>query len=503
LARELPAAVDVAVVGAGFAGLGMAVKLRAMGVREFVVLERADDIGGTWRDNVYPGAICDVPSHLYSFSFAPNPDWTRSFSPQSEIQAYLRTCATAHGLWPHIALRHEVTGADWDPVAGNWRVSTAGGSLRARVLVLAVGALSEPRVPALPGLAEFAGTVFHSADWDGSRDLAGARVAVIGTGASAVQIVPAIQPRVEHLTLFQRTPAWVVPHWNRRITSAERWAYRHAPVLQSVVRSTLYWSRESYAIGFTRRPGMLGVAERMARRHLERQVPDPELRAKLTPDFRIGCKRILLSNEYYPAITRPNVTLATGGAREVRPNGVLDASGVEHPVDTIVFATGFRVTDMPAARWLRGRDGQSLGEAWADGMHAYRGTTVPGFPNLFLLVGPNTGTGHTSQVFMIEAQLDYIVDAIRTLRAGAVRSLEVRADVEQRYVEQVQRRMSRTVWKLGGCSSWYLDPAGRNTTLWPDFTYRFRWMLRRFDPAAYHVVADESVPQPTVVAGDR
>ncbi|HVW32322.1 MAG TPA: NAD(P)/FAD-dependent oxidoreductase, partial [Acidimicrobiia bacterium] len=451
----------------------MAVRLKRDGEDDFVVVERAGEVGGTWRDNTYPGAACDVPSNLYSFSFAPNPDWSRSFSPQAEIQAYLERVATDFGLRPHIRFHHEVQQARWDGAAGLWRVRTSGGVFDADVLISATGALSDPAIPPLPGLDRFAGTVFHSARWNHDHDLSGERVAVVGTGASAIQFVPRIQPRVGHLTVFQRTPPWILPRWDRPFRPSERWAFRHLPVVQRLARAGIYWGREQMVAGFVVAPKLMKLAERLARRHLAEAVADPALRARLTPDYRIGCKRILISNDYLPALAQPNVDLVAAGVVEVREHSVVAADGTEHPVDTIIFGTGFRVTDIPVADRIVGRGGITLKDRWSPGMRAYKGSAVAGFPNLFLLVGPNTGLGHSSQVFMIESQIAYVLDAVRHIgRTGA--PLEVREDAEAGWDAGVQRAMARTVWTTGGCASWYLDATGRNTTLWPGSTWRFR-----------------------------
>jgi cation diffusion facilitator CzcD-associated flavoprotein CzcO len=486
-----PARTAVLIIGTGFAGLGMAVRLKQAGVDDFVVLERAGEVGGTWRDNTYPGAACDVPSHLYSFSFAPNPDWSRSFSPQAEIQAYLERVADDFGVRPHVRFHHEVVAAAWRETERRWRVETNNGPFEADVLVSATGALSEPQVPALPGLDRFEGTVFHSARWRHDHDLTGEGVAVVGTGASAIQFVPQIQPRVGRLTVFQRTPPWILPRWERPFRPAEQWAFRHVPAVQRLARAGIYWGREQMVAGFVVAPGLMRVAERLARRHLERSVPDPGLRARLTPDYRIGCKRILISNDYLPALAQPNVELVAAGLAEVRARSVVAADGSEHQADTIIFGTGFHVTDVPVAERITGRAGVSLREHWAGGMRAYKGTAVAGFPNLFLLVGPNTGLGHSSQVFMIESQIAYVLDAVRHLRrTGAV--LEVREDAEAAWDAGVQRAMGRTVWTTGGCASWYLDDRGRNTTLWPGATWRFRRLTARFDADVYQGVPEKA-----------
>ncbi len=479
--------VTVAIVGSGFAGIGMAASLLRAGITDIVLLERAADLGGTWRDNSYPGAACDVPSHLYSFSFAPNPHWSRSFSPQPEIWAYLRRVADAHGVTGKIRFGAEVISARWDPAGCVWRVETAAGTLTARFLVSATGPLSDPMIPDIPGLATFTGAVFHSATWNHDHNLAGRNVAVIGTGASAIQFVPRIQPLAGRVTVFQRTPAWIMPRHDRRISGLERWLFRHVPVTQRAARAAIYWWRESYALGFVKDPAIMRAAQPIARRHLRRQVADPGLRARLTPDYLMGCKRVLLSNDYYPALTQPNVSLVTEPIQEIREDHVLTGDGTAHAVDTLIFGTGFHVTDFPFAHRVFDADGVSLASRWsaAPAQTAYRGTTTAGFPNLFVLTGPNTGLGHNSQVFMIEAQVRYVGGALAHARRHGIDRIEVRPEAQAAYDRMVQRKMRKTVWLTGGCKSWYLDADGRNIALWPDFTWAYAWQARRFDPASY------------------
>ncbi len=476
----------VVVIGTGFAGIGAAIRLRQAGIHDVVVLERADDVGGTWRDNHYPGCQCDVPSNLYSFSFAPNPAWSRTFAPQGEIWAYLQTVTRDFGVTPHIRFGHEVLEARWDDTASVWRIRTNHGEISADVVISGHGGLSEPAYPELPGLDTFAGAAFHSADWHHEHDLAGERVAVIGTGASAIQFVPAIQPRVGHLDLYQRTPPWIVPRPDRPFTDREKRLYRSWPLAQKLNRLGVYLGRELLVPGLVNKPALMKLPERLAREHLRRQVADPELRAKLTPHFQIGCKRILLSNDYYPSLTQPNVDVLTDGVAEVRPHSIVGRDGVERPTDTIIYGTGFKVTDHPVMHRLIGRNGRSIAEHSADGsLRAYYGTTVPDFPNLFLMTGPNTGLGHNSIVFMIESQLNYVVDCLRTMDERGLATVEVRTDAVATFDEEIQRRLQTSVWNTGGCASWYLDANSRNTTLWPGFTWEFRRRTRRFDPEAY------------------
>jgi cation diffusion facilitator CzcD-associated flavoprotein CzcO len=481
--------VRIGIVGAGFGGLGMAIRLRQAGERDFVVWERAADIGGTWRANTYPGCQCDIPSHLYSFSFALNPDWRRTYAPQPDIEAYLRKVADDHGLRPHIRTNCAVTGATWRPHDDRWHVTTEQGDYTADVLVAAPGPLSALSIPDLEGLETFAGTTFHTATWDHDHDLTNRRVAIIGTGASAIQAVPEIQPRVARLTVFQRTPPWVVPHRDRAISDAERRLYRTWPQLQRAVRAGVYLGRELLVPGLAYWPRLMRVLERIARKHLHAQVRDPHLRTRLTPDYTIGCKRILPSNRWYPTLLKPNVELVTDGIDHVRAEGIVTTTGALVNADTIVFATGFRVTDMPLAHAVRGTSGRTLAEEWAGSPQAYRGTAVSGFPNLFFLVGPNTGLGHNSIVFMIEAQLAYVMDALEHMKRTRATRLEVKPDAQRAYNAELQAKLSKSVWNTGGCSSWYLDRNGRNSTIWPSFTFRFWAGMRRFDPQAYELTS--------------
>jgi cation diffusion facilitator CzcD-associated flavoprotein CzcO len=481
------------IVGSGFSGLGMAIKLKQAGDHDFVLLERAGEVGGTWRDNTYPGCRCDVPSHLYSFSFAPNPGWSSTFSPQAEILDYLRGCAERYGVMPHVRFHHEFLGADWDEDSQLWRLDTSQGEMTAELLIAGQGPLSDPSVPELQGIESFEGTTFHSASWDHDHDLDGERVAVIGTGASAIQFVPAIQPRVERLHVFQRTPAWVVPHPNRAMSAFERAVYRLLPPAQLAMRAGIYWARESFVLQF-RRPRFGRLVERMALKHLREQVPDAELREKLTPRYAMGCTRILPTNEWYPALTQPNVEVVTDAITEVRARSIVAADGSEREVDTIIFGTGFHVTDIPIAHRIRGRDGRSLAEAWGGSPEAYKGTAVAGYPNLFFLVGPNTGLGHNSIVFMIESQIAYVMEALRAMRRRGARTLEVQPAAQASYNHEVQRMTKGTVWVTGGCASWYIDRNGRNSTLWPTFTWPFRKRTRSFDEAAYALAAPAPVP---------
>ena len=490
----LPAHVRVAIIGAGFGGIGAAIQLIKDGERDFVVLERGRDVGGTWRDNHYPGCACDVPSHLYSLSFAPKSDWSRTFARQEEIFDYLRETADRFGVTPHVQLGHAVEAVTYDEEERRWSVRTARGELTADVVIAAVGPLSEPSIPDLPGAERFRGPAFHTAAWDDELDLAGKRVAVIGTGASAIQVVPTIAPLIARLEVFQRTAPWVMPRLDRPIPRWRQRLFRRLPAAQKVVRGWQYWSRELVAIGLMH-PRLMTVLERTGREALARQVHDPEVRAKLTPTFRMGCKRILLSNDYLRTFNRANVSLVTEGIREITESSIVTADGVEHEVDVIIWGTGFHVTDFPVAERISGRGGRTLAHQWRGGLAAYKGTTVAGFPNLFFVLGPNTGLGHNSIVFMIESQLRYVMSALREMRREGLATIEVRPDAQDAYNDEIQRRMRGSVWTTGGCASWYLDANGRNTTLWPGFTWPFRRQTERFDRGAYDAEpARTSVP---------
>jgi cation diffusion facilitator CzcD-associated flavoprotein CzcO len=486
--------VEVAIVGAGFSGLGVAIRLLQEGVDDFVVLDRADGVGGTWQANTYPGCACDVPSHLYSFSFAPNPDWSRTYSAQPEIRAYLERCCERFGVTPHLRLGHEVSEAAWSEADRRWLLDTSHGTFRARVLIAGTGPLTEPKIPDLPGLETFEGTTFHSARWNHAHDLTGEKVVSVGTGASAIQLVPAIQPHVERLHVIQRTPPWVMPHTSRPTRRWERRLYRALPALQRLVRGGVYTAREALVLGFVKDPRLMKLPEAISRRHMRRHIDDPELLAKVTPDYTIGCKRILPSNRWYRALAQPNVELVTEGIREVRPRSVVTGDGVEREADTIVFSTGFHVADMPVGRRIRGADGRTLADVWQGSPRALLGTAVAGFPNLFVMLGPNTGLGHSSMVYMIESQIAHVLGALRTMRTRGADRLEVREEAQAAYNERIDRRMRGTVWSTG-CASWYLDETGRNATLWPDWTWRFRRRAARFDESEYRIGAPAPAPE--------
>jgi cation diffusion facilitator CzcD-associated flavoprotein CzcO len=493
----LPVHTRVAVVGSGFSGIGTAVALRRASICDFVVLERASSVGGTWRDNTYPGAACDVPSHLYSFSFAPKPDWSHVYSRQPEIRGYLEQVAADSGVLPHVHCDTDVLSGRWDDDALVWRLETSRGPLTADVLVSGCGGLVEPHLPQVPGIEDFQGPWFHSARWDHAVDLTGKRVAVVGTGASAAQFVPELQEAAARVVVFQRTPPWVIARADRLYTQREHRRYRRVPALQRLARAGQYWSREARLRAFIGGGRLRGLFEQQALRNLERQVADPVLRARLTPDYAIGCKRVIVSDDYLAALTRPNVEVVPSPVVEVRAHSVVDADGTEHEVDAIVYGTGFRVMDLPLASRLVGREGRTLSEDWArGGAQAHRGTTVAGFPNLFLLLGPNTVLGHTSVVIMIEAQIRYVLEALEVMRRAGAGALEVRRPAQEAYNARLQATLGDTVWNTGGCRSWYRDQHGRNFTLWPTHTFTFVRQMRRFDAESYELRPDRRTAVP-------
>ncbi len=497
---------DVAIVGSGFAGLGTAIALRQAGRTDFVVLEKADALGGTWRANHYPGCACDVPTPYYSFSFAPKPDWSRFYAPHDEIRAYMEDCADRYGVREHLRFGSEVTGMRWDESTQRWTIDVGGEpTISARVVVNCPGGLSRPSFPEIEGLGDFAGPWFHSAEWDHTVDLHGARVAVVGTGASAIQFVPRIAKDAGHIDVFQRTPPWILPKPDRKITAIEKWLYRRLPITQRLVRGGVWASQEYAGLGNTRYQQLTKPLELVGRRWIRRFVKDPELAERLTPDYAIGCKRLLLSNDWYPALAEDHVDVVSDGIARVTSRGLMTTDGTEHEADVIVFGTGFAATDPIGELVVTGRDGRDLREVWKDGMKAYRGTTIAGFPNFFLMPGPNTGTGHTSQVFMIEQQVAHTMAALDRMDARGAATIEPRAQAQAAYNAWIDKRMERTVWLRGGCTSWYLDEQGRNVTLWPASSLRFRHLLGTIEESDYEFgapVAPAETPAAAPVAAD-
>jgi cation diffusion facilitator CzcD-associated flavoprotein CzcO len=471
---------SVIIVGAGFGGIGMAIRLRRAGIDDFVVLEKSAELGGTWRDNTYPGAACDVPSHLYSFSFERKTDWSRRFPPQEEILDYLHHCAAKYRIEPRFET--EVEEAAFDAAEGVWRVRTAKEELTARVLITACGQLNQPAYPAIP--SDFRGTAFHSSRWDHSCDLRGKRVAAIGTGASAIQFVPHVASRAEQVYLFQRTPPYVLQKPDRPYPAWERRLLRRLPILHTLSRVKTYAQYESRGLGFILKPALMKRYADVFQRQLAEQVTDPELRGALTPEYVMGCKRILISNDYYAALTRPNVELVTEPIDRLSEGGVVTADGRERPVDAVIYGTGFRTHGFLAPMAVRGLEGRDLNEAWREGAEAYLGIAVSGFPNMFMLYGPNTNLGHNSIIYMLESQFNYIEGCLKALERATY--IDVRPDVQSAYNRDLHRRFENTVWNTG-CTSWYKNAEGKIVNNWPGFTFTYRRATRRPDPRDFRV----------------
>jgi cation diffusion facilitator CzcD-associated flavoprotein CzcO len=477
----------IAILGAGFAGIGTAIRLKQAGLHSFTIFERAGEIGGTWRDNTYPGAACDVPSHVYSLSFEPNPGWTRKFSPSHEIQAYLLRLVEKWQLRQHIRFHSEVVEARFDDARAVWVLTLADGAThQARAVVSGVGGLVDPALPDIKGLQSFGGEIFHTARWNHDYDFTGRSVAVIGTGASAVQVVPAIAPQVAKLAVFQRTPAWVVPKRDKRYSERSLRRYARFPALLRAKRAAMYLMSELFGpMVFLDSKPLSAIGQALSLQHLRAQVSDPELRRKLRPGFQFGCKRILISDDYWASFERANVELVTEPIAEIRHAGIETSDGRLHELDAIVLATGFMVGLSRAPFPISGRDGRSLDEVWRDGAVAYKGMCVPGFPNWFTLMGPNTGPGHTSVLVFTEAQIEHARAAILKLRDENVRTIEVRPDVMDRYNAGIQARMPYMVWHT--CKSWYLSADGSNHALFPGFAAEYALRTRRFEPGDYRI----------------
>ncbi|WP_036502378.1 flavin-containing monooxygenase [Nocardia aobensis] len=480
---------DVAIVGAGFAGIGAAIRLRQRGITNFALFERDRRVGGTWRDNTYPGAACDIPSRLYSYSFAPNPDWSQTYSGSAEILGYIDAMVGKFALGDSIRFGHTVTGLAYDEAAGEWEIVFDAGRapVRARSVVVASGPLANASLPDIPGRDSYEGHMIHSARWDHDYDFTGKKVAVVGTGASAVQIVPELVERAGSVKVFQRTPGWVLPRINRHTTGLTRQLYRHLPLTEQLARQAWFWGHESVALGVVWNTPLTRIVESVALAHLHSQVRDPWLRRQLTPDFRAGCKRLLMSSDYYPALQRDNCTLVTWPIAGMSPAGIRTAEGIEHRFDCIVFATGFEVSKAGAPIPITGRGGRVLDDEWRRGAYAYKSVTVAGYPNLFFTFGPNSGPGHNSALVYMEAQIDYLAAAIGMLLERNLHSLEVRRDRQDRYNHRLQRRLRATTWN-SGCRSWYLTEDGFNATMFPGFGSQFTGQLATLDPRDYVLI---------------
>lgn len=481
----------IVIVGTGFSGIAMAVMLQRAGISSYTLLEKAQDIGGTWRDNTYPGAACDVPSHLYSFSFEPKTDWSRAFSPQQEIKSYLDHCVDKYHIREKIRFGCEVTGAKFDATQGLWTVNFKekgrNKKLVARAFILGNGALSTPADPDIKGIKDFKGDMFHSARWNHDVDLTGKKVAVIGTGASAIQIIPELGKIASKLEVFQRTAPWVLPKPDRNMTGIEKSLFNTVPMTRWLHRAYIYWRNEALATGFVVDPRLMKGLEFIGRNYLRYSVKDPVLRQKLAPTFTIGCKRMLLSNSYYQTLVKPNVDVVTEGIECITANGIKTRDGVEHQVDAVVLATGFMVTNYLSRLNIKGLQEADLNVAMTQQREHYLGITVAKFPNMFLMMGPNTGLGHNSMVFMIEAQARYIVQCIDALRDKNLTYLDVRQEAQHEYSQDVQNRLQKSVW-ASGCQSWYLSADGHNGAAWPGFTWQYWLATRRLDLKAYHQV---------------
>ncbi len=483
--------VDVLIVGAGFSGLCMGIKLLEAGMNSFLIVEKSADIGGTWWENRYPGCACDIPSHLYSFSFAPSTEWTRMYPGQQEIHDYLKRCVQHYALAPYLRLNTRFHEAIWDESEGVWNTTAGNGMrIRARVLVSGMGALHVPHFPELKGLDSFKGPAFHSSAWDHSVDFAGKNVAVVGTGASAIQFVPQIAPSAGKLHLFQRTPPWIVPRLDFAFSEKWRRRFRSIPITRRALRQFLFWRQEFRVFGFLGNNTFRKMVEAIARRHLARNIEDPRMRAALTPNYLLGCKRVLVSDDYYPTLNRSNVELVTEGISEVCPHSIVTRDSVERPIDVLIYGTGFRATEPLIGCRVVGKGGVDIHEAWGKRMSAYLGITTADFPNLFILLGPNTGLGHNSVVLMIEAQVRYTMNCLKLMHSRKQRVLEVRPEIQQSFVEEIYRRMAGTVWQSGGCKSWYQDQTtGEITTLWPGSVVSYLRRTRSVSPSDYKITS--------------
>ncbi len=483
------------IVGSGFTGIGAAIKLRQAGVDDFVIVERDDRVGGTWRDNTYPGAACDIPSLLYSFSFAQNPEWSRAYSPAGEICAHIEDLVDEFGLRERIQFGVEVNGLQFDETAGTWTVKTTGRkSFTARTVVLASGPLPDHKLPDIRGVDTFEGKVIHSARWDHDYDFTGKRVAVIGTGASAVQIIPELVKQAQFVKVLQRTPGWVLPRLDIAMPTAAQELFAKVPATQQLARQALYWGHEVSATALVWNSPLTGLVARLGKAHLRRQVKDPWMRRQLTPDFTPGCKRMLVSSDYYPALQRDNCKLIDWPIATISPVGIRTSDGIEHHVDCIVFATGFDVHLTGPPYPVTGIAGRSLADEWTGGAQAYKSINAHGYPNLFLMTGPNSGPGHNSLLVYVEGQLDYAVSGITTILRDNLRYLDVREDVQRRYNRRIQKRLTRTTW-MSGCSSWYLTKDGFNASMYPGFATQYLRQMRDFRFGDYEAVARDAAVQ--------
>ena len=487
---------EVVIIGTGFAGIGMAVKLQQAGIHAFKLIERSDEVGGTWRENTYPGCECDVQSHLYSFSFEPKSDWSKKYSTWHEIRDYIIDVTDKHKLRNKIQFNTALEGAHFDKDSGTWAVNLSDGSqLISRFVITAVGPLSNPAIPAISGKESFKGPIFHSAQWDHNSDLKGKKIAVIGTGASAIQFVPRIAEDATRVELFQRSAPWVLPKPDRKIFAFEKVLYKYLPGWRLAHRAFLYWANEFTLRGFLKEKSFIrSIAEWAATKHIHHHIKDETLRAQLTPDFRFGCKRALLSNDYYPALARENVAVIDSGIERITETGIIDKQGKAHDLDVIIWGTGFKVDEPLMGIDIAGIHGQDLNAVWKEnGFESYYGTCVAGFPNAFILAGPNTGIGHTSLVVMIEAQYNYVMDAIKKIKQQGLKYIDVKESVQTEFCQTMQDKMVGTAW-TSGCNSWYLSDSGKNFTIWPDYTYNYIRQTKQINLADYHLQYNQEAP---------
>jgi cation diffusion facilitator CzcD-associated flavoprotein CzcO len=488
---------SVVIVGAGFAGICMGVSLKKAGIHDFVIIEGEDGPGGTWRVNTYPGAACDVQSHLYSFSFEPNPNWSRMFSPQEEILQYQEHCCEKYGLYPHCEFSTYVQSAVLDEESGKWKVEASNGvTYIADFVVSGSGGLSKPSFPEIKGRETFKGPAFHSAQWNHSVDLSGKRVAVIGSGASAIQLVPAIVDQAAHIDYYQRTPSWVLPKPDREVSTVEKRLFKAIPALQNLYRGAIYAAMEVRAVGFVVDPRIMSIAQMYAKNFIQSEITDPVLREKVTPTYTMGCKRILMANDYYPALSRDTVDVITEGILSMDEHGVTTVDGQYRPADVVVYCTGFYAAENILQFDIIGRNGRNLDQEWQDGAEAYLGTAVSGYPNAYIIVGPNTGLGHNSMIYMIESQVRYIMEAIKYARKNDIQLMDVKPEVQAQYNKEIHARLDKSIWN-SGCTSWYRTKSGKNTTLWPGFTFEFRARTFFFRPGDYQLTKAE------VFAGEK
>lgn len=466
--------ISVLITGTGFSGICVGIQLKKAGFHHFKIVEKASDVGGTWRDNTYPGAACDVKSNLYSYSFEPNPNWTKEYSAQAEILEYTKHCVDKYGLREHILFNWEVSSSQYDEEEATWELTNKKEEkLKADIVVFGNGPLHLPSIPNIAGIQDFKGEVFHSAQWNHSYDLRNKNVCVIGTGASAIQFVPEIQPKVKQLYLMQRTAPWILPKPDKPFSATEHTLFEKLPLTQRLSRDFIYYLNEAQVVGMIYNENILKMGEVLGKLHINKYIKDPALRKKLTPTYRLGCKRVLLSNNYYPALAQPNLEVVTDGIDHFTKDSVVTKDGKERKIDAVILGTGFHVADSFQYYDVRGRGGITFTEAFKNGPEAYYGTTVHGFPNMFMMLGPNTGLGHNSMIYMIESQTNYIIDALKKMQAQGIRSIEVKKSVQDTFNKEIQQKLQGTVWQ-SGCKSWYVSEDGRNHTVWPGFTMEYR-----------------------------